>query len=250
MIKKLRMMGKLEKAVTAVGAVLCLYAVFYSLRSNFNIGNLLILGAGLVFLIWPFVPENRFFTVIKRLILIGTAFYIFMAGFIFFQGQSNKADFTEDAVVVLGCGVRGTRISLDLKQRLDKAYEYYCQNPNCVICVSGGQGPQEDIAEGEAMRLYLEGLGVPAEKIIKEDKASSTKENFAFSKILLDEYFAGDYSIAYITNDFHSYRAGLFAVDAGFSEISSYPSASNLMTFLPNYMREVLAVLYKWVFKG
>ncbi len=242
------MMGKLEKAVTAAGVLLTLYAVYYSLKSNFNLGNLFILGAGLVVLFWFIVPAFKAVIFLKRLILAGAAFYIFMAGFIFFQSFGNRADFTEDAVVVLGCGVKGTRLSLDLKQRLDTALEYYENNPGCVVCVSGGQGPQEDIAEGEAMRLYLEETGVSSDRIIVEDKAASTEENFAFSKILLDDYFGGDYSIVYITNDFHSYRAGLYAQEAGFSEARAYPSASNIRSLLPNYMREVLAVLYKWVF--
>ncbi|MCD8157896.1 MAG: YdcF family protein [Clostridiales bacterium] len=165
------------------------------------------------------------------------------------QGKTETADFTEDAAVVLGCGVKGTKLTVNLKQRLDKVCEYYEENPNCIICVTGGRGPQEDIAEGEAMGNYLEEQGIPSEKIIRETQTSSTEENFAFSKTLLDDYFENkEYSVVYITNDFHSYRAGLYAGETSFYEVHSFSAPSSIRSLLPNYMREVLAVVEKWVF--
>ena len=52
-----------------------------------------------------------------------------------------------DAVIVLGCGVRGERVSLTLARRLDAALAYLEENPKAYVVVSGGQGAGEDISE-------------------------------------------------------------------------------------------------------
>ncbi|MCC8097648.1 MAG: YdcF family protein [Eubacterium sp.] len=245
---RLKKMGKYQKIVFALGILVIVYALDYWRRSNFNIGNFLILAVGIIMALWYFVPETRAVIWLKRLILAGFGVYFALAAFIFVMGKTETADFTEEAAVVLGCGVKGTKLTVNLKQRLDKACEYYEENPGCIICVTGGQGPQEDIAEGEAMGNYLEEQGIPFEKIIRETQASSTEENFAFSKELLDDYFENeDYSVVYITNDFHSYRAGLYAEETGFYEVHSFSAPSSIRSLLPNYMREVLAVAEKWV---
>ena len=57
-------------------------------------------------------------------------------------------------VLVLGCQVRGTEPSLMLTRRLEAAYQYLTQYPDAVCVVSGGQGDDEDIPEGEAMEQY------------------------------------------------------------------------------------------------
>ena len=103
-------------------------------------------------------------------------------------GFTDTVTYKEDAVIVLGAGLRGENLSLILRNRLDAAVEYYNENPEAVIVVSGGQGPDEDIPEAEAMERYLYEQGVPLNKIIKEDKSTSTEENFKFSKELLETY--------------------------------------------------------------
>ena len=108
----------------------------------------------------------------------------------FISGGTDNITYKEDAIIVLGAAVRGEEISGALQKRLDVAIEYYQKNPDVVIVVTGGQGPQEDITEALAMERYLLANGIPKEKIIKEEKATSTYENFKFSKVLLNEYFS------------------------------------------------------------
>ena len=64
-----------------------------------------------------------------------------------------------------------------MKLRLDKAIEYYHSNKDINIIVSGGQGKDEIMTEALAMKNYLVENNVDEEKIILEDKATTTLEN-------------------------------------------------------------------------
>jgi len=169
--------------------------------------------------------------------------------FIAVVGNIDTATFEEDAVIILGAGIRGDMISLPLAYRLNKGIEYINKNPNAVIVVTGGQGPQESITEALAMEKYLISKGIPKNKIIKEEKATSTYENFKFSKLLLDDYFKKPYKVTYITNDFHIYRAGQLAKIAGI-DATSYGAELQWYAVPTTYLREFLAVLKLWVFRN
>lgn len=235
------------------GSLLVLNALAVSMASNFNLGIVLaaLLGAFLlacgIFL--PFIlrrcPRWLCITALCAICLVmlcATALLLF--------GRTDTVTKNEDAIIVLGAGIHGERVSLTLRDRLDAAIDCYEQNPDAVIVVSGGQGPQEDISEALAMERYLIEHGVPADHILKEDRSTSTAENFAFSKALLDERLGENYSAAYITNDFHIFRAGQVARRAGFDDI--FHAHSNTVWYLvvPSCLRECVAVLWYWVTGG
>ena len=77
-------------------------------------------------------------------------------------------------VIVLGCRVKEGRPSLMLKRRLDSAYEYLSANPDTFVIVSGGKGNDEIMSEAQCMRDYLCEKGISSDRIIMEDKSSST----------------------------------------------------------------------------
>ncbi len=176
------------------------------------------------------------------------AYFLFALG-LFAASFAHPATGNEKAVVVLGAGLRGQQVSGLLARRLNAALEYYQENPDILLVVSGGQGPDEDIPEAEAMARYLMERGVPQEHILKEDKSASTEENFAFSRALLEQagIDAGQ-PVAYVTNRFHIYRAGIFARKAGFTQVTAVPASISFGTVMPSYLREVLAVCHEWVF--
>ncbi len=97
---------------------------------------------------------------------------------LFACGARDNADGSEKAIIVLGCGIDGERVSPKLARRLDKAIEYFNEHPDKPVIVSGGQGAQEDIPESTAMKRYLVSKGVPDGMIIEESKSTSTFENF------------------------------------------------------------------------
>ena len=137
-----------------------------------------------------------------------------------------------------------------LRYRLDKAYAYAAEHPDLLIVTSGGQGRDEWISEGQAMRDYLIEKGLPADRVLAENKSTSTEENFAFSlDILKERGYSADTPIVYVSNAFHCYRAGRYAARAGFTTVAALPAHTPWRSVLPCYLREALALAYYWVFK-
>ena len=114
-------------------------------------------------------------------------------------------------LIVLGAGLDGYKVGKTLQSRLDKAIEYYRLNQNVKVIVSGGQGKDEMISEAEAMKRYLMENGVNENKIIKEDKSTTTLENIKFSKDILKYRKDENTKVLIVTNDFHLTRAMIIA---------------------------------------
>ena len=150
--------------------------------------------------------------------------------------------------ILLGCKVRGTKPSRVLQERLDAAYEYLKENPDAVCILSGGKGDDEGISEAQCMYEYLTGKGIEDQRLIMEDKSTSTEENIQFSKEILEEKGLG-LDVALITSEFHEYRANVIAQKEG---LESYSIASNTsLMYLPTYyIRELYAIIEQWVFKA
>ena len=171
---------KLKIVTTIIGILLFIYGL--SFIFVFNQGTFVILFLAVVLLLWTrvkSVPATRFF---KFLLVLGYIFFGAIMVFIAVAGTCDKASGDEDAVIVLGCKVNESGVSNSLKARLDTTLEYHSINPKAKIIVTGGQGSNEPMTEAEAMKRYLVANGVPENIIYKEDKSTSTNENFANSK--------------------------------------------------------------------
>lgn len=239
---------------TLLGVAVLTNGVFLCVFSNFNLGNLLTLASGTFFLILG-VFGNKIKKITKKGVpkaikYVVTALLLaelLLISAIAVFGAVDNATYREDAVIVLGAAVRGERVTLPLQYRLDSAVEYHEKNPEAYIIVTGGKGLQEDITEALAMERYLLSKGVPEDKILKEEKATSTEENMAFSKKIADKILPEDYSICVITNDFHVLRGTSMAKDAGFLNVTHKGAHLQWYNLLPCYLRESLAVLKFWI---
>ncbi len=237
--------------LVAFGLAITINGVAMLLAVTFNLGSLLALILGAVLTLWGIYLNqvSQLFPLGLRAFVAATLVVVVgFSTFLLVFGLRDNVTHKENAVIVLGAGVNGEAVSLALEGRLDTAVEYHKQNPKALIVVSGGQGPGEDISEAEAMKRYLVKKGVPEALIIKEDKSTSTRENFLFSKKKLDEFFVGEYTVAYITNDYHVYRAGGIAKNAGFKNLTHAHSGTLWHTVVPGTLRECLAVAKFWVF--
>ena len=194
------------------------------------------------------LSQKRFFKVIRILLIILVLAEILLVSFIAVYGVSDNVEYNEDAVIVLGAGIREERVTLPLKLRLDKAIEYHRKNPDAVIIVTGGQGFQETVTEAYAMEKYLLQNGVDKNKIIKEEKATSTSENMKFSKEILDVEFENGYSVVVVTNNFHVFRGTSVAKKTGFCEVAHMHAGLQWYNLMPCYIRESLAVMKMLVF--
>jgi uncharacterized SAM-binding protein YcdF (DUF218 family) len=99
-----------------------------------------------------------------------------------------------DAIVLLGGGVKGANEPLrplpdvnDAGDRIWFAAQLYRYQKAPIIIASGGAlgwtGAQQ--TEANAMRMILQDFGVPAERVIEENKSLNTQENARYTQEIL-----------------------------------------------------------------
>lgn len=232
-----------------LGVLLLGNGIMMSLIANFNIGLLPVYAlGGVLFLFGMFFEKLKYKKLFGSIIALGLSVIITFGMLLGIYGGMDTATYKEETLIVLGCGIRGERVSVGLAKRLDKAFEYHQRNPQAMIIVAGGQGPQEDIPEALAMKRYLTEKGVPEEKIIMEDKSTSTITNFKNSRAIIQEKGMSLSGVVFVTNGYHVYRSASYAKKEGFSDISHLGTDIIWYTVPMNYMREMLAVVKMWVF--
>lgn len=238
----------------AAGLFLVADTAVVSMYSNFTVGLLLSLILGGVLLLWGIFykavrrfTEKGFMKVLRIAAAGGIIASAVFCVFLMIYGSADTVTYDEDAVIVLGCAVNGSTPTQPLAARLDTAVEYHEKNPEAYLIVSGGQGFQEDITEAECMENYLLRCGVRADRIIREPKATSTNENIAYSKEIMNEYPKIE-NVALITNDFHVFRAKQLAKINGI-EVASMHAVTPWYNASMMYLREILAVGQLIIFK-
>ena len=112
-----------------------------------------------------------------------------------------------DYVVVLGTGLIGDKVTPLLASRIEKGIAIYQKHPGSKLIMSGGQGPDELMAEGQAMANYAFEQGIPVEDIVIENQSTNTEENLKFSYALMKP----GSRFALVTNYYHVFRALLLA---------------------------------------
>ena len=169
---------------------------------------------------------------------------VFMMVFVMIAGYTNGATGDEQAVVVLGAGLDGDQPTPLLQARLDQVVTFAEKHPQVIIVCSGGQGSDEIVSEGEAMRSYLLSKGLAPERVLAETRSATTEENFLFSReLLLAEGYPENVTIAYATSDYHCYRAGIYAELAGFEFPRAIPAFTSPASLLPCLIRECGSVV-------
>ena len=229
-----------------LGLVLVGNGLWLMATANFNVGVMLQFAAAAVLLgfgLWRRLAGVRWVTVPA---IVLTAGFGLVSGLLAGYGLNDTASGEEDAVVVLGAAVFGREVSPSLAQRLEVAIGYHQRNPSALIVVTGGQGAQEDIAEATASREYLLARGVPDDVIVVEDRSTSTEENFAFAKLLLDQRLSESYRIVFVTNEYHVWRASRLAAATGL-DARHLHSSTRWYVWPSSYLRETAAVLWSLV---
>lgn len=256
--------GMISKAIRIVLSVFGLIGFVWFMLPVFlygilNIGNL----TGVVItlcifacaVLWPRIHNGicillqkkvgkAIFAVVVAICLIAVATGICET--VLMARAANVQPESSETVILLGCGVKGVKPTLLMRERLEAAYHYLNQNPEAVCILSGGQGADEGISEAECMYRYLIEKGIAPSRLLKEDKSTSTRENLLFSKKILTQHnFSTD--VAIVTNEFHEYRAGRIASSLGLK-----PSAVSAKTawwmFPMYYVRELYGIVSEWVF--
>ena len=110
-------------------------------------------------------------------------------------------------VLILGAKVNGTSPSRALRHRIDVAADYATAHPTVELIATGGQGPDEGMAEALVIERELMARGIEPHRIHVEATSTSTIENFQHSR----PFWQGETGLTIVTNDFHVLRARLIA---------------------------------------
>ena len=191
-------------------------------------------------------------TVLWRILLvltcIGLVYFCIVEIPIIKNARTDK-DAERPYLIVLGAAVYGDQPSLTLVRRLEGALDYLEKYPESVAIVSGGMGPGETVTEAQAMHDRLRSRGIDEERIIQEDKATSTKENLSFSfEKIRERGDSPEGNVAIVSSAYHLFRAKSMArlqgVDAaGVAAPWGFP-----MVMLNYFIREAFGVTHLWVF--
>lgn len=238
------------------------------IKEGFSIRNLLGLLLGLFILILTIAPiilgeilqratwidvhnENGIALYIERFIenyshIIVAYLECMLIGTIILGIKSalHTPKYDKDYIIILGCKIRndGTVTPL-LKARVDKAIKFRNKqkevtNKDLVFIASGGQGKDEVISEGLAIKNYLLTQGIKEKEILLEDKSTTTYENIKYSKELIKK----DSNLALSTTNYHVFRACEIAYNQGV-KVEGIGANTKPYFWINAFVREFVATL-------
>ncbi|WP_255593281.1 YdcF family protein [Acidovorax sp. sic0104] len=151
------------------------------------------------------------------------------------------------AIIVLGSGTPHGKPSPALRARLDKGRELAEQHPGAWVLVSGGVDFGETLSEGQVMGDYLRAQGLPAERILQEERSTSTELNLRYSLPLLEAQGLGlGAPVAVVTSDFHTVRALRIARRIGYTQAFTAAASTPLYLRYNAWLREYFAFASSW----
>ncbi len=154
------------------------------------------------------------------------------------KASKGSAETAPDVLLILGCRVKGDTPEETLEMRIEAAAEYLKENKAVIAIASGGiVHPDQTKSEAEAIMEGLAARGVEKERIILEDKSTTTKENFLNSKKIIDS-MGETLSVGILSSEFHLLRASLLAKKCGL-EVTTVPAPSPKKLRGKNYVREL-----------
>lgn len=178
------------------------------------------------------------FQITVALVIVALLAALITGGFILFGSVGAKGQFSY--LFVLGTTVDGTEPSPMLADRIEAAARYMEKNPHVIAVVTGGKADAENISEAQCMYNGLTAQGIDPSRIILEDQATSTAENFEFSVALLEKELGScPKNIGVLSSEFHLARAKMIGKSYDLN-ISTVPApTSDAKTFFQYFLREI-----------
>ncbi len=164
--------------------------------------------------------------------------------------SKQKINFTPDFLLILGCRVKKDEVSKTLQSRVDAAAEFLKENENVIaFCCGGIVQPKQIKSEAAVMKDELVRQGIDQNRLILEDKSKTTQQNFLNAKGLLAEYaLTKPPKLAFLSSDFHIFRAELIAKRAGLPCLG-IAAKSPRQRKIKNYIREVVVMPFVFLRK-
>ena len=115
-------------------------------------------------------------------------------------------------VLILGGPLEGEKPSALLMERIKTAAAYLKEHPEMkAVCSGGIKGKKQRLSEAQIMKNALLESGIEENRIILEEKAKTTLQNFRYTKELVGE----DARVIYVTSQFHIWRSTFIMEKAG-----------------------------------
>ncbi len=152
--------------------------------------------------------------------------------------SAEKADYA----IVLGAAVQDNgSASRIMRNRLAAAQEFMEKNPDAVVILSGGQGPDEPETEAKCMYDTLVSMGADPNRLVMEGQSHTTRENLRNSWAMIEARGGSRHAVALITSEFHQRRAA-FIADGLNIKTCAVPAHTDRWFYRVNYtLREVFA---------
>ena len=164
------------------------------------------------------------------------------AAFAVAEGKASRGNCSgsPDALLILGCRVRGNNPEPMLRMRAEHAASFLNAHPDTVaVCCGGVVHDDQTTSEAAAIREILLQNGIADSRILLEDRSQTTFENFVNAKRLLAQLNLPQKNLAVLSSEFHLLRASLIGRLAGVrAQTVAAPSPKDLL--LQNYLREAL----------
>ena len=119
-----------------------------------------------------------------------------------------------DYILILGGPIKDNNPSEILYERIKKGAEYLSAHPSVKVVVSGGMTAKScSMTEAQIMKRELIKLGIDDDRIIPEEKAMTTLQNFQFTREILGD----NANVCFVTSRFHIWRSTKIMQKAGVS---------------------------------
>ncbi len=258
--KELILLGRV--LLITIGSVIIVDCAILMAFGKVNFGSVVPFLLGIVFVIhgifWhkviAFIHQYRWLVYFWSGLWM--VFFIWLVSFSIFTyvlqqqiKQSTKSVPAVAAIIVLGSGTVAGKPTPTLAKRLDTAVPLIKTQPNALVITSGGVGFQRTRSEADIMATYLHEVhGVAFKCILQEGKSTSTEENLANSRALLEaKGLSITDPIAIVTSDFHSIRAASIARHQGYTQPLTIASPTPLSTRYNAWFREYFAFVSGWL---
>lgn len=184
----------------------------------------------------------------KKLTAITVAAASAVALFAFKEAKASKGNARgeKDYLLILGYRLENDEAAPALKMRCAKAAEYLTEHKNTVAIACGGiTGKTQTKSEAQVIKELLMANGIEEERILLEDKSTTTAENFYNAKKIIGD--TDNAKIALVSSERHLLRASVLAKKCGIeAETVAAPSPEGAK--LTGYIKEFL--VFPFIFQN
>ena len=223
-----RMNAVVQKAemgrVFSYQLILCAVLLVFALDIRFNL-----------FTRWKPTLLKAAGWILRTAVVLASAVILFFCGKVVVGSIINTAG-QADYAIVLGLALENGEPAPDLLSRLETGRKYLEAYPEAKLILTGGNPDASGRTEAAAMRDVLTEKGVPEDKLILEDQAKSTKENFRNIAGIV----SANEPVVMISSNYHMDRAVRIASQSGFPRLMRLPAPSGLFAYGANMLSEVV----------